>query len=104
MFFGAKHILGWLVKTMCQFDSLNVNVMNYKRSQWVCNVDGGIQTPNHKFSLGGYVIVCIKDSKYYIQSFVAPQTFTFIDTKWRELYVNFGYIRVACFQIKFKFR
>jgi hypothetical protein len=104
MLFGAKHILGRLVKKMCQFDSLNVNVMNCKIYQWVCNVDGRIQTPNHKFSLGGYVIVCIKDSKYYFQSFVTLQMFTFIGTKWGELYVNYGYIKVACFQTKFIFR
>jgi hypothetical protein len=102
MLFGAKHILGRLVKKMCQFDSLNVSVMNCKISQWVCNVDGRIQTPNHKFTLGGCVTVCIKDSKYCFQSFVAPQMFTFIDTKRGELYVNYGYIRVACFQTKFR--
>jgi len=53
MLFGVKHILGWLVKEeVCQFDLLKVSVMNCKISQWVCDVDGRIQTPNQNFSLG----------------------------------------------------
>jgi len=56
-----------------------------------------IQTPDHKFSLGDCVTICIKDSRYYFQGFITPQMFIFVDTRWKELYVNFGYIKVPCF-------
>lgn len=39
---GAEHILGRLVKEVCLFDSLNVNVINYKIFRKVYDVDGKI--------------------------------------------------------------
>jgi hypothetical protein len=76
---GSEHILGRTVKEeVCRIESLNVSGMHCTISRRVCDVNGKVQPLNHEFSPGDRVMICIKDSRYCLVFFAAPQSMSFI--------------------------
>ncbi len=63
---------------VCRFNSPNVSANNCMNFGRVYDANGKIQPPNHKFTPGDHVMVCIKDSRYCPLFFTTPQSIAFI--------------------------